>query len=274
MVSNNINKNIETWISKKGFPFEMEIARAFQSSGFIVTISDFYVDYETNDSREIDIIALRNSDREIKTPLQVCINIECKSSREKPWVLFVSDAQPEHFIPFHTLCSKPFKSFLYEMYPKLPNWKEFNKSPILNPNKYAHSITQAFSSGKDLPFEAIMKTIKSAIYRVNDFDKRIFKSHNKYYNIIVFPTIVIDTRLFECTLDKADKITINEVQSGVLFWKGINPITSSSIIQIVTKPAINDFINHVNHFTDFIIKLTEDYTDLLYKFTQEVLEAS
>ena len=107
----NIETKITEWLEKQGYPLEMLVAQAFQKEDFLVSLSDFYEDFETKSQREIDVTALRWSDFDKPVVLQVCCRIECKLARDKPWILFVSQAQPERFMPFEVIASPNYKSF-------------------------------------------------------------------------------------------------------------------------------------------------------------------
>lgn len=84
---NELDKKVEKWILKNGYPFEMKVAQAFKSEGFHVSQSILYKDNDLNKYREIDIIAHTN-----KLVNGVWINltyvVECKKSTDKPWVVF------------------------------------------------------------------------------------------------------------------------------------------------------------------------------------------
>ena len=41
------------WLEKQGYPLEMLVAQAFQKEDFLVSLSDFYEDFETKSQREI-----------------------------------------------------------------------------------------------------------------------------------------------------------------------------------------------------------------------------
>ena len=78
---------IHEWLESQGYPLEMQVAREFARNGFRVLQSDYYDDFESGDSREIDVVAhMQTMIGELLVRVEFVI--ECKASRDKPWVLF------------------------------------------------------------------------------------------------------------------------------------------------------------------------------------------
>ena len=87
--SKSLESRITEWLETQGYPLEMVVAREFQSAGFRVLQSDYYSGPESNSSREIDVIAhLQEQVGSCLVRLSFCI--ECKSSQDKPWIIFTS----------------------------------------------------------------------------------------------------------------------------------------------------------------------------------------
>ena len=80
---------IAKWLRGQGYPLEMIVAAALRKENFYTNQGFYYSDPETNTSREIDIIATKMDTFGL---FQVQFVVECKSSLDKPWVLFTSDS--------------------------------------------------------------------------------------------------------------------------------------------------------------------------------------
>src|SRR5687768_2918269 len=94
-MSTELSNEVKKWLSKQRNPLEMEVARAFYAvGGLSVSISDIYKDFDTGEAREIDVTVCKFHRRIRELFLRVCCRIECKTSKDKPWVVFVSDVQP------------------------------------------------------------------------------------------------------------------------------------------------------------------------------------
>src|SRR4051812_46473888 len=87
-----LDSRVADWLDTQGYPLEMRVARAFRASRFRVIQSEYYSDPETKASREIDVIAsvdARNED----FLFRLTFVVECKMSRDKPWVLFTGTSR-------------------------------------------------------------------------------------------------------------------------------------------------------------------------------------
>ena len=110
--SDELTARLLNWLESQGYLFEMSVARGFQSAGFEVSLGDPYTDFETNSPREIDVSAHRRSHTEQRAILTTSMRIECKSSRDKPWIVFLSGSDPTPVLPFQLLCSAACRLFL------------------------------------------------------------------------------------------------------------------------------------------------------------------
>jgi hypothetical protein len=89
----SLSAKLADWVRREGFPFEVKVAKAFQNAWFLVSQSNYYLDPETKKHREIEVIAMIHSCHQ-DVVLRVEFLIECKSSKDKPSLLFYSDSEP------------------------------------------------------------------------------------------------------------------------------------------------------------------------------------
>src|SRR5258708_8233762 len=87
----DLHKKVSEWLDKEGFPLEMVVASAFRRAGLWVMQSDYYEDPNEGKQREIDVIA-RQQVLVARDLLRITFAVECKVSRDKPWVLFTADS--------------------------------------------------------------------------------------------------------------------------------------------------------------------------------------
>src|SRR4051812_9407117 len=86
----DLKSKVSDWLEKEGYPLEMHVAAEFIKAGFQVAQSVFYVDEETKSTREVDLMAFINYP--IGTGwLTFSIVIECKASKSKPWIAFITN---------------------------------------------------------------------------------------------------------------------------------------------------------------------------------------
>ena len=159
---NHMTEKVREWLKSQGYPMEMSVARAFRQVDAYVQQSSYYIDPETDKAREIDIRAKWYRAHETpwgRIDLQLFLLIACKSQQKNPWILFSSEPNTE-------------KSFL--RFPASPHGRMLLHSFHSNQEKrilessdhVSYGITQAFTSGKDLPYEAVMSATKAAVAEI------------------------------------------------------------------------------------------------------------
>jgi hypothetical protein len=143
------------WLKEQGFPLEMEVASMAKAAGFEVSQSDYYIDPDTGEPREIDLVLSLNN---LKHGFSLTYNlfVECKSSRDKPWLMFSTPNElagaltEENRLKFLELQSafisndpadtlllrSTFDGNVVNLYPRL------NTEPWLG-----YGVTQAFAQG-------------------------------------------------------------------------------------------------------------------------------
>ena len=180
----NLKKRILEWLETQGYPLELEVAQAFQKEGFTVSVSDWYKDFDSGEMREIDVTALKWSNTDKPQSLQVCFRIECKAAHNKPWIIFLSKSQPDNYIPFKLMVTDEYRSFLTDVLTKNEDTRSRIKSlPLLRSHLAGHSVTQAYTSGQDIPYKAVTSSIKASIDRVIGLQEI---QNRNYYQKMIF----------------------------------------------------------------------------------------
>lgn len=247
---NDLARKISQWLQVHGYSLEMQAAAAFQKAGFGVRLSDLYNDFETHKSREIDVTAVQWSSHEEPVTLKVLWSIECKSSKEKPWVAFVSQSQPERFLPLELMCTQMYRTFLLEALNRESFHSALANLSLLRVAPLCHGITQALSEKEDKPFESLMSATKSsiaALLQIDELNTASFRSTSPkkppYFCCIAFPVIVVDGRLFQASLGDGGTIEVEEVFSTALYWKCGHPLYSATLVYVITKPRLERFVD-------------------------------
>lgn len=245
-----LESRVLNWLKDQGYPLEMEVASMAKSAGFEVSQSDYYLDPDGGEPREIDLVL---SVQNLKGNFNLSYNlfVECKSSRDKPWLLFSTPNElgealtKENGFAFIQLQSafissdladtlllrSTFNGNISNLYPRL------NTEPLLG-----YGITQAFAQAGDAPFKAMMSAAKAAL------------SHTKRFGMlglglstpIIFstPVIVIDVPLFAVSFSsETNELQIKEIRRGNLFWKHVVGGRSRIGVYIVTKPELPAFLS-------------------------------
>lgn len=259
----DFNSKIITWLDEQGYPLEMRTAATLQKRGLRVFQSQYYSDPESEDSREIDIVAFKQ--KEINDVLiRVSLVIECKLSIEKPWLLFTSNttgpAKParvaqraanilgRHYLI--AICQQ-------DKIQGLPIWEL--------PERAAYGVTQGFTTGKDVCYSAVTSVSKAALSIATEVDEKR-KREKKAVKIlrrskricsIALPIVVVEGQLFEVFLNDRSNIEINAIENGTLLWR--NPIFGAphTIINIVTSSGFDKFTDDAIKSIDMLLDLSE-----------------
>lgn len=254
---NDINTKITDWLETQGYPLEMLVALAFQKAGIRTSSSDYYIDPDSGESRETDATASALCAIDKNNFLDIQCQIECKLSKDKPWIAFVSEADSMVWTSnASVICSEKYAKFWSDQIQQ-KNFGEYRKKiALLNPSVTGYGITQAFSSGQDAPFKALMSVVKAALASVRQIDKSNSQAANGNVYRIVFPAIVIDSRLFECRIDTNEQIILNEVETTVVRWRGITPASIAPLVHVITKPALSQFVENFKIAVDTMYDFT------------------
>ena len=98
-----LKEKLRNWLESQGYPLEMRVARSFRRHNFRVFKSDYYKDPDSGVMRETDVRPSLQD--EIHGVLgRIGFVIECKQSKDKPWVLFTgatSLADPARVVQRH-----------------------------------------------------------------------------------------------------------------------------------------------------------------------------
>lgn len=243
MSEKDLKSKIFEWLESQGYPLEMLVAAKLQENHFSVIQSDYYNDSENADvSREIDILAYKQA--EIKGILfRLTLVIECKLSSKKPWILFSSQgariAKPAQVA--QRVASTLGSIFLM----KLAQDKEIQCLPFFSiPDRCGYSVTQAFTSGKDIPFEAITTVSKCALSKVSAANTA-FKVQGPFAEII-FPVVIVDGKFFDCYLNTKNEAEISEINCGYLVWRNQIAREPHTLLRISTIDDLDNLIANAN----------------------------
>jgi hypothetical protein len=212
----------------------MVVAAAMRRAGASVIQSDYYTDPEDRKTlREIDVTATWRKHDLIEDALaKMTLRVECKQSRDKPWVAFTSRhaglAGPARVVQ---RAVNPLGETFLE---KVSNLAETQALPLFTlSERVAYGVTQAFTSGNDVAYQAMMSAAKAA--RATALEPQYPRMME-----VIFPVVVIDGHLFECFLDDENRIRVEECEEVVVAWRhGV--VDVHSIVHIVTLNALDGF---------------------------------
>ncbi|MFL6519929.1 MAG: hypothetical protein ACJ8NS_06890 [Chthoniobacterales bacterium] len=233
----DLEDKIRSWLDEQGYPLEMRVARAFRQVGFRVFQSDYYRDPQTNNEREIDVVAYADI-RIDDLLLRVQFIVECKSARSKPWLVFCS---PDvRLAPPARVAQRTASKAGSLALGKLAQRKDIQALNLFHiPDAPAYAATQAFTTGSDVVYTALTGLGAAASAKAKEADEYVRRGNR--FCIILFPLVVIEGRLFSCVLADDAGITIAEAKQATLIWR--NPVAREphTIVNILTDPILQAF---------------------------------
>jgi hypothetical protein len=198
-------------------------------------------------AKEIDVVADASIDLETGGFIRVSQVIECKWSRDKPWVVFTSrrSRMAESACIAQTAGSLLGRAVVY----CLAGEKSLHSLEIFQrPERGGFSGRRAFEKQDQDKHDQFYRTVQSvAGAAVAEAERYDFPKPGELEvprdAAIVFPIIVVDTNLFEAYYDsEVDEVRVSEVDRLKVFWRSRRsakgPINS---VDIVTAKVIADF---------------------------------
>ncbi len=234
------------WLEKSGYPLEMTVAQAFRESNcdFHVSQAQYYLDPQDNRPREMDVVVSRLIGQEIngrRIRLDVYFCIECKSTPDKPWIVFTSERTSVYEIVFgfdflSPVISTPARDFAFQ----LARQGKIQVANMFKPHtRRGYGVTQAFTTGKDVPYEAIMGAVKAAHAMVAPYSDFTSSRPPKTVPVgLAIPIIVIEGGLFECYLEETEKRGSRRSMRAA--WSGAILCRSTKVaVQFISTPRVH-----------------------------------
>ncbi|MEW6529336.1 MAG: hypothetical protein AB1473_00770 [Thermodesulfobacteriota bacterium] len=235
-----LTDEVRKWLEEQGFPLEMRVAAAFRESGFEVRQSSHYLDPETSEDREIDVLA---TDANVLGVVDINFAAECKSTK-KPWLLLSSPDTLRNYSRLFAfgVLSKDAKSVLAER-PELMDFLPWLRKEGL----VGYSLRQAFAERTDIAYKAAMSAAKACEYLVRPADTRCAAPFG-----FAFPVIVVNTPLIECSLLPSGELRLDEVAQGEFLFLARLPGYFGTCIRVVTAKHLPVFAREAKRAAELI----------------------
>ena len=234
----------QKWLEDHGFPLEMRTAVEFQTAGFGVEQSRFYVDPDTEKNREIDVEAVLSNFLGL---VGVRFIVECKATK-KPWVLLSSPDTVSGYGRHYAFAEmtnvarevlvKHFGDFT-RLAQKIP-W--INKEGLIG-----YSLRQAHSE-KDSGYEVASSVAQACRARIRAYEK----SQRIEF---IFPVIVTSAPLIQCSLAHDGQLQLEEVEQGEFLFLANK---FDACIRIVTANHLPAFALEAKNIGDELQKEFKD----------------
>ncbi|WP_158852328.1 hypothetical protein [Saccharothrix deserti] len=209
---------IEAWLKRTGYPFEMQVANAFRQGGASsVSQSNYYHDVTTGEIREGDVLAQWPG----SVSVQLEVAIECKSPTT-PWVIFTD--RHEFDFPFslrHWLDATPQSGMTAELITSITDQIDEDSLPLLSLVRFpGYGVTEkknedkSRSSGVGSAYDAVRQAASFALGLSRRYDQAGQQMPNAI-GLLSFPMVVTRSPLFECWLgiDNEPKVQSVDISS-------------------------------------------------------------
>jgi hypothetical protein len=230
-----LEEKVASWIEAQGYPLEMQVAEYVRASRGWWDHGRTYVDPETGKTREVDVMAIFDAGQGTRSSVQLVV--ECKHTRDKPWVVFTTD---NHVLsPFGYLSGLPHTQAADSVLDRLDaKQTAARRTTFAQPEREGFRLVKAFSPAQDTAYQAV-GTLMNGCRSLAELMGSRSDSH-----ILFVPVLVLDGPLFECSLppDEASSVT-REVPSATL----VQPVGDGGRmpIKVITIDALPAYLDAV-----------------------------
>jgi hypothetical protein len=265
-MNSDLLEKLNNWINSEGIPLEYYAASVFTQNRFRVFQGDYVKDKAA--AREVDVLAFKDYENK-EGLLRICNVIECKWTKDKPWIVFTSPTAhiANSACIAQTLGSKVGSSLLWHVAgePDLYNLTLFESK-----KSSGFSGRQAFSKDNDLFYNMVQSIINKTFLSVKEYDNYIQDPFN--YIAIGFPVIVIDGLLFESNYIN-DNIELSEVKFSKIHWRGSSNWKLHATVTVVTKDYLPTYVSIIASEFDVLAGLAISALENI-KYLQEMKDAN
>ena len=246
---------VESALARSGVPLEMYVAQQFRRGGFDVAQAEFYEDPISEQQREIDIVATR-SEKIGDDSVRLVFAVECKASRDKPWVMFVGHPRmrPERQwrwqLAMGGVGNHRGSRLRFELSAGVRDLPVFSdgRSPAYGMVQLVLGSEKDDPERKDQSYAATMQASKAAVALTKQIDSGI---KSGLWGVLTnstasigFPLVVLDGRLVTARLgDDDDSVILEETGRHALMVRNPDIGATSSQLFVVTREALPELVS-------------------------------
>ncbi len=266
-----VKDQVEAWIKSEGFALEMRVAKMFQASCAVVDQSQYYMDPTTDKMREIDVVA-RHIALIGGAMVEFIFVVECKSSKDKPWVLFTHEGPRSFNVTLAThnrLATTLGDVLLLEL--STLNAVQVNFL-FRQPTRIAHGVTCAFQNNKDVAYAAVQGALSAATSVVDHSEQPKQGLSERKAIQIVWPVVVVDGLLFESYLTDQGKVVVGEVDLGALLQLSTAFKGGGCWVDIVPLKKLPVFIEEMDRAWKELVPIIENDTKTMKQIVKGAMD--
>jgi hypothetical protein len=234
--------NVKLWLNEQGYPTEFKTANVCSNHGFRVWQGSHVRDPNTNIPREIDVLATADYLFEDHL-IRVEHVIECKWSRDKPWIVFTSHTgrMASSACVAQTIGNLLGSAAIWML---AGDARLHTLDVFYTPERPGFGGRQAFSKNIDLFYSAVSATAELSHFLASKGDPKNFQNDAAPRNLVLtFPVVVVEGLLYEAYFDEsADGISLEEKRRVRLHWRGAPSSDLITTIDIVSLDHLDEFM--------------------------------
>lgn len=260
-----LDDKVKKWVENEGYPLEFSTAHKFKKRKFSVEQSYFVKDTDGK-PREVDVLAT------VSVPigrsiLRIKHIVECKWSKDKPWVLFKDETRfATSALATQLISSSAGQAIAWAA----AGSKEFKNLDMFKEEGFSFSGRQAFSKGNDLFYQVVQGVVSNCLNIASYYDEYDFNPEDLMLAVITLPMIVVDGSLFEATYDsEGDELKLENINHARLRWQGNSGRQLNTVIDVVTSDYLDTFLDNREKELDVLISCFGETLQQLIQCFQE-----
>lgn len=261
----SLDDKVKQWVEKEGYPLEFSTAHKFKKRRFSVEQSYFAKDKDGK-AREVDVLATKNIPIG-RSFLRIKHVVECKWSKDKPWVLFKDEKRfATSALAAQLISSSAGQAITWAA----AGSEEFKDLDMFKEDGFSFSGRQAFSKGNDLFYQAVQGVVSNCLNIARYYDEYDFKPEDRMLAVITLPMIVVDGSLYEATYDsEGDELKLESITHTRLRWKGNEGRQLNTVIDVVTSDYLDTFLDNREKELEVLISCFAETLQQLIQCFQE-----
>jgi hypothetical protein len=236
-------EKVKSWLNEEGYPTEFKAANFCRVHNFRVWQGFHVRDEKAEAPREIDVVASRDHFPRGDHLIRLEHVIECKWSKDKPWIVFTS---PDASMASSACTAQTIGNLLGSAAiwalagdPSLHRLDYF-----LTPERPGFGGRQAFSKGLDR-FYSALAGVSDLSYLLATRNEKVVGPQYEMpkHAFLAFPIVVVEGELFEAYFDKASSdIQLASKKRIRCHWRGSSTWELNTTIDVVTLDYLDEFM--------------------------------
>jgi hypothetical protein len=237
-----LHDQVDDWLAKQGFPLEFRTARAFSAQGLRSFQGRYIRDPRTQQLREIDVIASLHLEAE-DVRCRVSVVVECKWSRERPWVLFTADDPSSLDEQVMQAIASSFGEGVLWHLSSDETFRRYSTRRRTSRVGFGGRRALTDKNDKDQFYEAMQGVVGAAVSLAAGDERPLGQTSPNAQMVahIIYPVIVIDGAIFQAHLE-GDELRTAQVGQGTVLWRGHDTRDQPVAVDVVAVGSLDEYV--------------------------------